>query len=212
MHITRFGIRLERLKEEQIETVREWRNSWEIRSFMEFQELITAEMQRKWFDSLDPLRDFYFVIHACDEPVGLIHTSGIDWKLKTGHSGLFIWKKELQGSHIPVLASLAMVDFFFIFCTLEKLFAKVMSGNAVAVRYNTQLGFKPFEAPDHKLFLQYVLEKNDYFKSTLHLHRMAEAIGGKKQEVVIESGLLKSMKAEDILAGPSKAAIIKAAK
>jgi len=194
MHIRRFGIRLTRLKDDQIEMVRHWRNAQEIRSFMEFQEYITPEMQRNWFQSLDKLHDFYFVIELRDEPVGLIHTSAIDWQQKTGNAGLFIWKKEILGSHVPVLASLTMVDFFFGFCTLEKLYAKVMSDNPVAIKYNAQLGFKLADEADHKTFLHYLLKKQDYFKSTEQLHNMAELVGGERHEIVIESDLLNELK------------------
>jgi len=194
MHIGRFGIKLEWLKGDQIETVRQWRNAQEIRSFMEFQDYITPEMQQKWFQSLDRLRDFYFVIRLHNEPVGLIHASSIDWSQRTGYSGLFIWQKEILGSHVPVLASLCMVDFFFLFCTLEKLYAKVKADNPVAIRYNAQLGFKPAEETDHKSFLRYLLETKDYFKSTEQLHEMAESVGGDKNEIVIENELLISLK------------------
>ena len=193
MYIRRFGIKLERLKEDQIETVRQWRNAQEIRSFMEFQEYISPEMQRNWFLTLDRLRDFYFVIELLNEPVGLIHASSIDWFKKTGSAGLFIWKKEVLGSHVPVLASLSMVDFFFGFCTLENLYAKVMSNNSVAISYNSQLGFKLSEEADHKPLLHYLLKKEDYYKSTAQLHEMAELVGGKQHEVVIESDLLNEL-------------------
>ncbi len=208
MHIKRFGIRLVRLKEERIEMIRHWRNSPDISSFMEFRQHITVEMQRQWFLSLDTLRDFYFVIEHHSEPAGLIHTSGIDWKNKTGHSGLFVWKKELQGSHVPVLASLSMVDFFFRFCTLEKLYAKVMQGNPVAITYNSQLGFKAAEKPDSKKFLQYSLAKDDYFNTTVRLRQMAESIGDGSHEVVIENDLLDDLKEAKALASENKGVFV----
>lgn len=195
MHIRRYGIRLMRLREEHIEMVRQRRNAQEIRSFMEFQEHITPEMQKKWFHSLDRLRDFYFVIEHHYEPVGLIHTSGIDWNKKTGNAGLFIWKHDLLGSHVPVLASLTMVDFFFRFCTLRKLYAKVRKNNAVAIKYNARLGFEPVEKLNRKAFGQYALDKNDYFKATVRLHEMAQSLGGNLYEVVIENDLLNALKA-----------------
>lgn len=208
MHIKRFGIKLTRLKEDQIELVRNWRNTQEIRNFMEFQEYITPEMQRNWFHSLDRLHDFYFVIELQHDPVGLIHTSAIDWGQKTGNAGLFIWKKAILGSHVPVLASLAMVDFFFSFCTLEKLYAKVMADNLAAIKYNAQLGFKLADEADHKMFLHYLLKKKDYFKSTSQLHAKAELVGGEKQEIVIESDLLDELKSSGAIGeGHSRALV-----
>jgi len=193
MHIRQFGIRLVRLKEEHIEMVRQWRNAQDIRAFMEYQDYITPPMQQKWFHSLDPLRDFYFVIEKESQPVGLIHTSAIDWEKKTGHSGLFIWKREFQGTQVPVLASLSMVDFFFSFCTLQKLYAKVNTNNPVALKYNAQLGFKPAESADGKLFCLYELTKNDYQKATKRLHQLAETIGDDIHEIAMDNSLFESL-------------------
>jgi len=200
MHIKRFGIRLIRLEEEHIETVRKWRNAPQIRDFMEYREYISAEMQLQWFRSLVKLTDFYFVIEHHGKLVGLIHTSGINWKKKTGNAGLFIWDKELLGSHVPVLASLCMVDFFFSYCTLEKLFAKVMEANPVAIKYDANLGFKPAEPPNGKRFRHYSLTKADYFLATERLHEMAESVGDGVHEVAIESDLLEALKDANAIA------------
>lgn len=194
MYIDRFGIRLARLSEDRIEMVRQWRNSPSIRDFMEYREHITAEMQMKWFQSLHVLTDFYFVVEYRNEPVGLIHTSGIDWHEKTGHSGLFIQKQELMGTYVPVLASLSMVDFFFYCCNLETLYAKVMESNPVAIKYNAQLGFKADEPKNGKRFRQYRLNKDDYRKATVRMHESAIAIEGEAHEIALEHELFEKLK------------------
>ncbi len=203
MFIKRFGIRLVRLQEDKIDLVRLWRNAPHIRDFMEYREFISPEMQKKWFESLDPLRDFYFIIEHHENPVGLIHTSDIDWESGTGHSGLFIWEKTLLGSHIPVLASLSMVDFFFSFCRLEKIFAKVMQANKVAVKYNSSLGFVSTGNHIESDFRQYVLTKENYFKATSALHDRAELIGNGLQELSIESDLMELLRKHNAVNSPS---------
>lgn len=197
MRIQRFGITLVRLTEQHIEMVRQWRNAPRISEFMEFRETITPAMQQAWYHALDELRDFYFVIEYHSEPVGLIHTSHIDWKEKTGHSGLFIHKNELLGTHVPVLASLSMVDFFFSFCNLETLFAKVLDENAVAVKYNAALGFKPAE-PEGNRFRHYRLRKEDYFTATAHLRTLAKALDSCDNILEIERGLYNRLQSENV--------------
>ncbi len=199
MHIHRYGIKLVRLSEEHIETVRNWRNAPEIRDFMEFREHITPQMQEAWFQSLNRLADFYFLIETQDEPVGLIHTSGINWKENSGHSGLFIWKKELQGTFVPVLASLTMVDFFFNFCNLNKVFAKVLEKNPVAIQYNLKLGFIPTGNYTSNEFREYLLTKENYETATHQLHCMAKYIGEPEFQISMDADLLQDFKNIDAL-------------
>lgn len=195
MRIIRYGITLSRLTEDRIETVRKWRNEPSIRNFMEFREYITPQMQLKWFRSLVPLNDFYFIIEYHNEPVGLIHTAHIDWEKKTGDAGLFIRKDELLGTHVPVLASLSMVDFFFSFCNLETITAKVMEENQVAIKYNMSLGFKPTEIVTGEHFRRYVLTRDDYFATTPRLHAMTKAMHDNKNVVEMNSVFFEKLQA-----------------
>ena len=193
MQISRYGIKLSRLQKHQIEMVRNWRNAPEIRDYMEYRRHITPQMQERWFQSLHPLKDFYFVIEYHRQPVGLIHNSEIDWSAKTGNAGLFIWEKQMLGSFVPVLASLCMVDFFFRVCALQTLFAKVMAANKVAVAYNEKLGFRKAEDAAGKDFVKYALEKKNYLTCTKDLHEMAAAVGSKILEITIENDLLEKL-------------------
>ena len=199
MRIRKYGINLARLTHDRIEMVRQWRNAPQIRDFMEYRETITPQMQEKWFLQLDPLRDFYFIIEYHNAPVGLIHTSGIDWLEKSGHSGLFIHKSELLGTQVPVLASLSMVDFFFTICALEKLHAKVMEINPVAIKYNAHLGFKPAEPVSEKKFRNYTLSKPDYFNATARLHLLTKAAHDKTDTVELKRELFEELQSHNAL-------------
>lgn len=193
MRICKYGISLVRLTHSRIEMVREWRNAPRIRNFMEYRETITPEMQEEWFARLNPESDFYFIIEYHQKPVGLIHTSGIDWTAQSGHSGLFIHRQELLGTHVPVLASLSMVDFFFHCCSLHTLHAKVMEENPVAIRYNAELGFKPSEPASGKRFRNYSLTKSDYISSTARLHILTKALHEEAHYVEIERDLYERL-------------------
>ncbi len=62
MKLTKYGITLNRLREDDIELLRQWRNSPQINQFMEYRGNITPEMQRDWFRSVDNFDNFYFII------------------------------------------------------------------------------------------------------------------------------------------------------
>lgn len=199
MHIRKYGITLARLTQNRIELVRQWRNAPHIQSFMEYRKTITQAMQKKWFAGLNPVSDFYFVIEYQNEPVGLIHTSGIDWQEKSGHSGLFIYKQQLLGTPVPVLASLSMVDFFFHCCTLNALHAKVMDENPVAIKYNAQLGFKPSEPTAGNGFRNYSLTASDYSIATKRLHLLTKSLHNEPWWIELERPLFEKLNSSDAL-------------
>ena len=62
MKFFKYGITLERLREEDIELVRQWRNSDPVRLNMKYQELITPEKQREWFNSINNVNFHYVMI------------------------------------------------------------------------------------------------------------------------------------------------------
>lgn len=195
MLIRNFGITLSRLTVEDIELVRYWRNSKDISRFMEYQKFITEEEQKKWFASLNPLTDFYFLINYNGVKVGLIHTSHINWKEKTADAGLFVWDKDYLGTHIPVLASIAMLEYFFNQLGLQKYFAKVGRTNQVAIRYNSSLGFKlQQQSLDNKSFDFYTLEKENYLLVAEKLKKFAATLSFEKPEVRIEPEILNEIR------------------
>lgn len=160
---------------------------------MEYQKFITEEEQKMWYNSLNPLSDFYFLINYKGVKVGLIHTSHINWKDKTADAGLFIWDKNYLGTHIPVLASLAMLECFFENFGLLNYFAKVSRENSVAVRYNLTLGFRLHETSNDSSFDIYVLEKENYLKASEKLKRFAATISNEKPQLQILPELLNEL-------------------
>jgi len=73
MKLYKYGIILERLKEGDIEIVRQWRNSDPVRLNMKYQDIITPEQQRKWFNSINNLRFNYMMIYYQGEKIGILN-------------------------------------------------------------------------------------------------------------------------------------------
>ena len=193
MIISKYGVVLKGLTKDQIEIVRDWRNAHEISQFMEYKEYITPQMQDNWFNSLDEFADFYFIIEYKAQQIGLIHISNIDWKSSSAHAGLFIGNADFLNTHVPLLSSLAMLDAFFLIFNISKVYAKVLQSNTVAVRYNTNLGFKPFEPQDKHEFQQYLLTKEDYLSITRLLHESAKRVGGELSFITIRKELFERL-------------------
>jgi RimJ/RimL family protein N-acetyltransferase len=189
MKIFRYGIILERIKKEHCEMIRAWRNDPKISRNMFHRGIITEAMQAEWFDSVNDKENFFFLIHYHEKQVGLINMSSIDWAEHTAFSGLFIYDDSYLGTDVPVRASLAMLDVFFLLGGIKKVFAKVRGNNKVAHRYNTQLGFIKKRKIELGQGFEYELERTDYFLSADKLRRLA-AKGNNKTIIEFENSLL----------------------
>lgn len=161
-----FGISLVPLAEENVELVRQWRNSQAIAHFMEFQGEISKEDQIAWFRSLECCH--YFVIYAADTPCGLIDLKRINLDTKSAEAGLFIGEKQFMGTGIALGASVLLLDFAFDELQLEVVTAKVHKENREAIGYNQLIGFQKKEAMDAK-FECWQLERTTYMKSRQRL-------------------------------------------
>ncbi len=178
MKITRYGITLERLHPELSEMVRNWRNDQKISQFMFYKGEITPVMQQEWFTSIDNEQNFFFVIHYKSAPVGLINISSIDWENKTAYTGLFIYEEKFWGSDVPVMASLAMLDVFFLLFEIQSAYAKVKGNNQVAHNYNSALGFSRTKKIEYGLGYEYMLQKEIYLLETKQIRNAAIRLKG----------------------------------
>ncbi|MEC7405524.1 MAG: GNAT family N-acetyltransferase [Bacteroidota bacterium] len=148
-------IQLARLRRHDCEMLRQWRNAEHIRRHMFYQEVITPEAQKSWFDSLRPEADFYYMITA-DKPIGLIHVK--DLQNGIGNAGLFIHDQSYWGSPFPVLASLTLLTAFFSRNDIHTMVASVRPENLLSKEYNEQLGFHSIAVDEM------VLDKSSFYK------------------------------------------------
>jgi UDP-4-amino-4,6-dideoxy-N-acetyl-beta-L-altrosamine N-acetyltransferase len=184
MKITRYGVTLERLLSEHSEMVRQWRNDQKISQFMFYKGEITTAMQQEWFTSIDNEQNFFFVINYKSALIGLINISSIDWENKTSYVGLFIYDEKFWASDVPVMASLAMLDVFFLLFDIQSAYAKVKGNNKVAHKYNSSLGFSRTKKIEQGLGYEYMLQKEIYLLETKEIRNAAIRLKG--NDTVIE--------------------------
>ena len=101
MKLYKYGITLERLKEADIELVRQWRNSDPVRLNMAYREIISPEQQLQWFRSVDNLENNYLLIYYKGEKIGLLNDKNVDWEARTSESGLFLGRTEFYSTFVP---------------------------------------------------------------------------------------------------------------
>ncbi len=179
---------IERLQEKDIELVREWRNSDDVRNFMNFREYITPEMQKKWFESINNFNNFYFIIHYKGRKVGLGNIKNVDWQERSGEAGVFVVDKNLLGSFLPVVGVLTMSSLVFDIFDFQKLYAQIRVDNKRAKKFNRVFGYKMLPGEETKESQMHVLTKEDFYKSTKKFFLLIKTMGfsTKNLKIIIE--------------------------
>ena len=157
-----YGILLKRLTEDKIELVRRWRNDPKIFQYMEYRKTISAEEQLEWFRKINNDNNYYFLIVVEDVEVGLINIRDIDYELKSGEPGIFIWDDYFLNSDISFRSAFVLTDFAFDVLSLKKMVIHILSDNKRAIQYNKMYGYKLSDNQEGIYNQEYTLEKKYY--------------------------------------------------
>ena len=178
MKFFKYGITLERLKEEDIELVRQWRNSDPVRLKMKYREIITPEQQRIWFNSINNVNSHYVIIHYKGEKIGLLNDKNIDWENLSSETGIFIGRPEFYHTFVPYLVSVAGIETLFNFIGWKKQYAHILKSNTNAINYNLQLGYQLCEGQEGVDHRRYELTRESFDQTAGKIRKMVRSIAG----------------------------------
>ncbi len=178
MKFFKYGITLERLKEEDVELVRQWRNSDPVRMNMNYREIITPEQQREWFNSINTVNFHYVVIQYQGEKIGLLNDKNIDWDALTSETGIFIGRPEFYHTFVPYLVSIAGIETLFYFAGWKKQYAHILRSNTNAINYNLQLGYKLCEGQENVDHQRYELTRESFDQTAGKIQKMVRSVAG----------------------------------
>jgi UDP-4-amino-4,6-dideoxy-N-acetyl-beta-L-altrosamine N-acetyltransferase len=165
-----------RVTEEDIELIRQWRNHPDIMNTMQFREPITPEMQKKWFNSINNINNFYYIIHYKNEKIGLINNKNTDWKTRSSEAGIFIWNHNYEFA--PLLASLLLCEIGFYIFQGGDSYIQTLRTNLKAIEYNHMLGYELFEDDMSKDTCMYKLNRASFETNTRKLREAALKLSG----------------------------------
>ena len=186
MIVCGYGIRLERLRKNDLELLREKRNSRTVTQFMHFREHISPEMQQQWFGSINNPQNLYYLICVNDRKVGMVNGAAIDWeKGETGSGGIFIWEEELWQTEIPLLANMLMLD-ISVYLGLNVSKVKILPDNSRAIHYNKTLGYQLMPGQENEANQAYVLYADEYLKKTAAVRQYLQKRYGSVVDLIID--------------------------
>jgi RimJ/RimL family protein N-acetyltransferase len=178
MKLFKYGIILERLKEEDIELVRQWRNSDPVRLNMKYQEIITPEQQKQWFHSINNLRFNFMMIYYQGEKIGLLNDKNIDWESRSSETGIFLGRTEFYNTFVPYLVSVAGIESTFYLTGWEKQYAHILRTNINAIRFNLQLGYQLTEGQKGVDHQQYEMTRQSFEQKAGKIRKAVRLIAG----------------------------------
>jgi RimJ/RimL family protein N-acetyltransferase len=153
------------LEENEIELVRNWRNSDKIRQYANHQEYISVDQQQRWFSSLSTSDHAYFMITINDQKIGLVWARNIhsDWC----ETGFYIYEDRYLNSIYSYKVVSILHNYLFNDQGLEAIYCEILPDNKRAIRFNLSLGYKFLEGQ------HYQLKKADY---VTHLKKIERVI------------------------------------
>ena len=135
------SVELHSLSVEHLPAVLRWRNRDSVRLLMKHADPIDEHAHKRWFESLCPTKDHYFVLSYQNCLGGLLNVSAIDSEKKTAQVGIFLGEPSWYGTCIPWFASHTLLTFAFQTLRLSAVFAHVRRSNTRVLCYNASLGF-----------------------------------------------------------------------
>lgn len=160
---TKFGITFKPLSEANLEMVRIWRNSDDVRLFMQYQEIITPEQQQTWFQQLDKATNYYFVTYQNEIPFGVYNIKDVDFNVGIGESGAYLKNRDIWEGDFSMRGALSIIIFAFEILKLNALKCSVLKTNKKVLVYNQQMGFQINEKADDAISFELLLNKKDFY-------------------------------------------------
>jgi len=148
MKICKYGITLNRLRKEDLEFVREKRNSENNNVSVDSPDEITPEMQLEWFESINNAENFYFIIEYKGAKIGMLNNKKLDWKARTCESSLFLWNESLSETIVPALASLCLIEIAFYYLNWNVSYIRIHRDNIKAAENAGNLGYELTEGKE----------------------------------------------------------------
>lgn len=162
--LTGYGVTLQRIQENMLETVREWRNSEYVSKYMVSKDKISSDEQKKWFAKIrKSASDFIFIIYYNGKAIGVCSIFDIDIEKKTSNAGIYIAVNEYKNTGLALKAIFLLADFSFIDLKIEYWETKVHKLNKQAMRLNALIGYKKISEDTE--FDTYILESSVYFST-----------------------------------------------
>jgi RimJ/RimL family protein N-acetyltransferase len=170
MEFEKYNIRLVRITEMNIESLRLWRNSDYVRKQMIYNELITPEMQISWYKKLDKNKNFYFILYSESIPVGVMHIKNIE--NSRGEGGIFLTDQKFENTDVVARMILCFNDYVFYKLNIECIYSHVKVSNKKAISSSISQGCLRIDSKSNSEVVYFELFPENYEKKVLKIKKI----------------------------------------
>ena len=132
-----------KIKEENLEMIRNWRNSPDVSKYMYTNDYITENQQIEWFKRVqdDPTKIFW-LIKVNDNYVGVVNLYNIDMRNKRCYWAYYLADLSVRGKGLGKLIELNILNYVFKNLGFNKLCCEVLSFNDIVIKIHQKYGSK----------------------------------------------------------------------
>jgi UDP-4-amino-4,6-dideoxy-N-acetyl-beta-L-altrosamine N-acetyltransferase len=136
-------IKLTKLTANDIELVREWRNSDEVAKYMYKENKISIEQQIKWFASIQNREDCkYWIIEYDGRKLGVANLIDINRTLQSCYWAFYLGDSSIRGAGIGSKVEYNVLSYVFNELKLNKLRCEVFVENDKVIKMHEKFGFR----------------------------------------------------------------------
>lgn len=135
-------ITLKKLTKDDIEIVREWRNSKEVSSYMYNENYISEEQQIKWYENINWNNSVYWIIEYNGKKLGLASINSIDRVLQSCYWAFYLGDTSVRGVGIGGKVEYNVLKYVFEELNLNKLRCEVFVSNDKVIKMHEKFGFR----------------------------------------------------------------------
>jgi UDP-4-amino-4,6-dideoxy-N-acetyl-beta-L-altrosamine N-acetyltransferase len=136
-------INLVRLKAEDLELVRSWRNSEDVAKYMYNESYISEKQQLDWFEGVKfSSNSIYWVIEYNGKKLGLASLTGIDHTLQSCYWAFYLGDTSIRGGGIGAKVEYNVIEYVFSEMNLNKLRCEVFVLNDKVIKMHEKFGFR----------------------------------------------------------------------
>lgn len=169
-----YGIELRPVRHDDIELLRQWRNSDRVREQMHDQSIISSEQQEAWFLAIQHrFHEAYWVVYCQGVPTGMLCIKG---KEKLGSEsevdvGMYTGTPPSPVKHSLLGFAMALMQMSIVFDTLAlgSISMEVKASNENALKFNRLLGYR--EQGTSNEFVRMRITAEEFIKGKKRLSR-----------------------------------------
>jgi len=157
-------ISLSSLNKEDLELVRNWRNSPEVAKYMYTDNYITQQQQQDWFNKINSdSSKQYWIIKYDNKKVGVASLTDINTLFSSCYWAFYLGDSSIRGAGIGSKVEYNILEYVFEELQLNKLRCEVLAINNKVVQMHEKFGFR------REAFYRQHFKKNEAFHDVIGL-------------------------------------------